>query len=83
MHYFMHLYILYNDNRFEHQIISRFSDLSTTKSRFYYYEKPGDDYGKGTTFKREDIQCFEILLYPSQEYEKEIEKQCTTVKEIN
>ena len=75
----MHLYILYKDNHLEHHVISRFSDLSTTKSRFYYYyENPIDYYGKGTTFKREDIICFEILLYPSKEYEKEIEKQCTT-----
>ncbi len=74
---YMHLYILYNDNRLEHHVISRFSDLSTAKSKFYYYEKPSDDYGKGTTFKREEIVCFEILLYPSKEYEKEI-KKCTT-----
>ena len=78
----MHLYILFKDNHIEHHFITRFSDLSTSKSRFYYYEKLNDDYGKGTTFKREDIICFEILLYPSKEYEKEIKKQCTT-KEIN
>ena len=72
MNNFMHLYILYNDDNMEHHVITRFSDISTKKSRFYYYEKPNDEYGKGTTFRREDIKCFEILQYPSKEYEKEI-----------
>ena len=57
---YMTLYIFFNDGRIEKHIIKRFSDLSQTKSRFYYYEEPNDEWGKGTTFKREDISCFEI-----------------------
>ena len=72
---FMHLYILYDDNHLEHHVISRFSDLSTSKSKFYYYEKPSDEYGKGTTFRRKDISCFEISYYPIREYEKEIKNE--------
>ena len=71
----MHLYILFNDNHIEHHIITRFSDLSQTKSKFYYYEKPHHQSGKGVTFKREDITCFEILEYASAEWEQEIIKQ--------
>lgn len=72
---FMHLYILFNDNHVEHYTIDRFSDLSQTKSKFYYYEEPHNEKGKGKCIKREDITCFEILPYRSPEYDKEIEKQ--------
>ena len=76
--YYMFLYIFYNDKRIEKKTIKRFSDLSQTKSKFYYYEEPNDIKGKGTTFKREDISCFEISPYPLYDWDEEIEKQCTT-----
>ena len=75
---YMTLYILFKNDRIEKHIIKRFSDLSQTKSRFYYYEEPNNEHGKGTCFKREEINCFEISPWPLNEWEKELEKQCTT-----
>lgn len=72
---YFHLYILFVDNHIEHHFIKRFSDLSQTKSKFYYYEEVDHKYGKGKCIKREDITCFEILPYRSPEYDKEIDKQ--------
>ena len=71
----MHLYILFKDGRIEHHLIKRFSDLSQEKSIFFYYEKYFDDYGKGTCFKRADIDCFEINPYELKEWEDHIERR--------
>lgn len=54
------LKILYKDEHLVEKIITRFSDLSTHKSNFYYYEEPYDDRGKGTGVKRDDVKCVEI-----------------------
>ena len=75
---YMYLYIYFTDEHVERHYIKRFSDLSQNTSRFYYYEEPNDEWGKGTCFKREDIMCFEISPWPLDNWEKEIEKQCTT-----
>lgn len=72
----MHLYIYFADEHVEKHLVTRFSDLSQTKSQFYYYEEPGDEPGKGKTFRREDIQCFEVSFCPLQNWE-----QYLTVKE--
>ena len=66
----MHLYIYFVDEHVEKHLVTRFSDLSQTKSQFYYYEEPGDEPGKGKTFRREDIQCFEVSFCPLQNWEQ-------------
>lgn len=75
MNYFMHLYIFFKDQHIEHHIIERFSDLSQDKSQYYYYEKPIDQTGKGTCFKREDILCFEITPRAIKKYDEWINKK--------
>lgn len=57
------LKILYKNDRTEEKIITRFSDISTHKSNFYYYEEPCDEYGKGTCVKRDDVKCVEITQF--------------------
>jgi hypothetical protein len=42
----MYLYIAYTDGRTEVIQVARFSDLSTHKSGFYYYETMVDAWGK-------------------------------------
>lgn len=69
--FFMYLYILFTDNRIEKHIVKRFSDLSQTKSKFYYYEELHDIRGKGKTFLREDIICFELTSYEIRDLEVE------------
>ena len=66
----MHLYIYFVDEHVEKHLVKRFSDLSQTKSQFYYYEEPNDEPGKGKTFRREDIQCFEVSFCPLQNWEQ-------------
>ena len=68
----MHLYIYFADEHVEKHLVTRFSDLSQTKSQFYYYEEPNDEPGKGKTFRREDIQCFEVSFCPSQNWEQHL-----------
>jgi len=67
---YMYLYILFTDKRIEKHIVKRFSDLSQTKSKFYYYEEPHDTHGKGKSFLREDIICFELTAYKLHNWEK-------------
>jgi hypothetical protein len=57
----MYLYIAYTDGRTEVIQVERFSDLSTHKSGFYYYETMIDAWGKGTCIKKEDVLCVEIV----------------------
>lgn len=66
----MHLYIYFTDEHVEKHMVTRFTDLSQTKSQFYYYEEPNDEHGKGKTFRREDIICFEVSPYPLKEWEE-------------
>ncbi len=56
----MKLQILYTDNTFQEITIKRFSDISTHKANFYYYEKPNDERGKGTSINREQVCCVEV-----------------------
>lgn len=58
--YYMYLYISFKDGKIEKHKIKRFSDLSQDRSRFYYYEELNDEWGKGKTFLREDVSCFEL-----------------------
>ena len=60
---YMYLQILFADDRYEVHLIKRFTNLSQTKSNFYYYEKPVDERGKGTSIPRSEIKCFEITTY--------------------
>lgn len=69
------LYILFNDNHIEKHLVNRFSNLSETKSKYYYYEKPIHDRGKGVCILRSDINCFEISPYPLPEWEKQIDDE--------
>lgn len=57
------LKILYEDDRMEEKIITRFSDLSTHKSSFYYYEEQYDERRQGTCVKRDDVKCVEITQF--------------------
>lgn len=75
----MHLYILFADGHIEKYMVSRFSDLSQTKSRFYYFEEPGTETGKGKTFRRDEIDCFELSYCPKLDWEQLITKD-TEVK---
>jgi hypothetical protein len=59
----MYLYIAYTDGRTEVIQVERFSDLSTHKSGFYYYETMIDAWGKGTCIKKEDVLCVEIVSH--------------------
>lgn len=56
----MTLKILFNDNTEKNIIIKRFSDLSTAKSKYYYYEQMHDIQGQGTTISRNIVKCIEI-----------------------
>lgn len=56
----MYLYIAYIDGRTEVKEVRMFSDLSTHKSDFYYYEQTGDGWGKGTTVPKSDVLCIEV-----------------------
>lgn len=71
--YFMYLYIWFVDGRIEKHRVKRFSDLSQTKSKYYYYEEPHDMKGRGKTFLRDSIQCFEISPFELPDWEKELE----------
>jgi len=66
----MYLYILFADGRCEMKVIKMFSDLSHTKSSFYYYEEPADVPGKGTCINRDDIGCFVVSAFRRYDYEK-------------
>lgn len=57
----MKLQILYTDNTFQEIIIKRFSDVSTHKSNFYYYEEPNDEHGKVTCIRRNLVKCVEVI----------------------
>ena len=59
----MYLYIAYTDGRTEVIQVERFSDLSTHKSGFYYYETMIDAWGKGTCIKKEDVLCVELVSH--------------------
>lgn len=56
----MYLYISYLDGRVDTIEVKRFSDLSTHKSDYYYYEKLGDIWGKGTTIPKSEVLCIEV-----------------------
>ena len=75
MAYFMYLYVFYSDGRIEKLKVKRFSDLSQTKSAYYYYETPNHDWGHGKTIPRADISCFELSPWPLYDWDKEIEKK--------
>lgn len=73
--YFMYLYIFFVDGRIEKHRVKRFTDLSQTKSKYYYYEEPNDIKGKGKTFPREAIQCFEVSPYELPDWEKHLDSK--------
>jgi hypothetical protein len=51
--------------------VKRFSDLSTSKSDYYYYEEPSDAWGKGTCIRKSDILCIELAPYPKADWKNE------------
>ena len=55
------LEILYVDDTHESIIVKRVSDISN-KSRFFYYEQPNDERGKGTSIEKSKIKCFECNI---------------------
>ena len=66
----MYLYLAFADGRLERHLVKRFSDLSHTKSRFYYYEELCHERGHGVCVLRDDIMCFELSPYEIREYEE-------------
>lgn len=56
----MNLKILFNDNSKKEIKVKRFSDISTEKSKYYYYEQMNDIPGKGTCISRSTVKCIEI-----------------------
>ena len=70
----MHLYIYFVDEHVEKHMVTRFTDLSQTKSQFYYYEEPHHEQGKGQTFRRDEIKCFEVSFCPLQNWEQHLVK---------
>lgn len=66
----MYVYFLYTSGETEIIEIKRFSNLSENKSQFYYYERPGDDWGKGICIPREKVDCFEIAPCIKADWEK-------------
>lgn len=70
--YSMFLYIYFVDGRVEKHRVKRFSDLSQAKSKYYYYEEPSDEKGRGKTFLREDVVCFEVSPYELLDWEDEL-----------
>ena len=68
----MYLYILFVDGRIEKHLVKRFSDLSQTKSQYYYYEEVNDQKGHGKKFLRNEIKCFEISPYALNYWDKEM-----------
>ena len=71
----MHLYIYFADEHVEKHMVTRFSDLSQTKSQFYYYEESHHEPGKGKTFRRDEIKCFEVSFCPLQNWEQHLAKE--------
>ena len=71
----MFLYIAFLDGRIEKHRVKRFSDLSQANSAFYYYEEPGDEKGKGKTFRRDSILNFEVSPYELLDWEEALRKQ--------
>ena len=71
----MHLYIYFADEHVEKHMVTRFTDLSQTKSQFYYYEEPHHEPGKGKTFRRDEIKCFEVSFCPKQDWEQHLVKE--------
>ena len=67
---YMHLHILFADGHEEAYLVRQFSNISETKSKFYYYEKPNDEQGKGVCIKRESVDCFELTYYATKEWQK-------------
>ena len=66
----MYLYVYFADGRIERHKVKRFSDLSQTRSQSYYYEEPGDEWGKGKSFRRDEIRGFDVSPYPLQSWDK-------------
>lgn len=53
--------ILFKDKTKKTITIKRFSDLSTHKSNFYYYEEPYTEHGKGVCISRDNVDCIEVV----------------------
>ena len=72
---YLHLYIYFADNHIEKHLVNRFTDLSQTHSKYYYYEEPNDEWGKGKKFHRDEILCFEVSPWPLQNWEQHLAKE--------
>ena len=68
----MHLYIYFADEHVEKHMVTRFTDLSQTTSRFYYYEEPHHEPGKGKVFCRDEIKCFEVSFCSLHNWEQHL-----------
>lgn len=71
----MHICIVYKNGETEVIKIKRFSDLSTDKSDFYYYETDHDFWGEGTTVRKSDILGIEIAPYPKADWPEETKNE--------
>ena len=72
----MYVCFVYKTGETEVLRIKRFSDLSTDKSDFYYYEQEHDFWGKGTCVRKDEILCIEIAPYPKADWPEETKKEC-------
>ena len=75
----MYLYLYFQNGLIERHRVTRFSDLSETKSKYYYYEKPGDEHGKGKCVLRSEISCFEVSPTPLFDWDKHLRDDASTV----
>lgn len=71
----MYVCFVYKTGETEVLRIKRFSDLSTDKSDFYYYEQEHDFWGQGTCVRKDEILCIEIAPYPKADWPEETKKE--------
>ena len=71
----MYVCFAYKNGETKVRRIKRFSDLSTDKSDFYYYEEDSDAWGQGTCVKKSDILCIEIAPHPKADWPEETTKE--------
>ena len=75
----MYLYLNFENGLIERHRVVRFSDLSETKSRFYYYETASDPPGHGRYLLRSEISCFEVSPTPLLEWDKHLRDDVSSV----
>ena len=75
----MYLYIFFKDALIERHRVTRFTNLWETENKYYYYEEPGDEYGKGKYVLRSEISYFEVSPTPLFDWDKHLRDDASTV----